>query len=141
MALDDLKGYMIGVVLFILVIASGTFMIGSFFNADNSLDPTGQVSTFNSSLNAASEMTTAVNSVDTSIRSAGNSTGALGWLDVLIGTTYNGLKAVGGTMEFVGKAGGEAADQFFIPGYVIGIISLIATIIIIFAIWSAITKT
>jgi hypothetical protein len=141
MGLDDVKSYMIGVILFILVIASGVFILGSFYSEDSSIDMVGQVSQFNSSLNLASNMTTAAQGVSDSIEKAGNSSSPLGWLDVLVGSTFTGLKAISGTMSFMNVAAAQSSSMFGIPSFVYPLLVLIILLIIAFAIWSAITRT
>jgi hypothetical protein len=137
MALDDLQNYIIGVILFVLVITSGVVMLGTFNNSDNTLDTAGEINAFNNSLNKASEVTLAVGSIQESIDSVGNETNdALGWLNVLVGSAYNGVRAVGGSMSFMTVAMADAARIFGIPSFVVGLVSLIVVVIIVFAIWS-----
>jgi hypothetical protein len=123
------------------MITGGVMMMGTFSTADTTLDQNGKVSQFNSTLNKASEIEASVGGIESSIEQAGSGRGPLGWLDAIVGSAYNGLKAIGNTMGFVQVAGQDAANIFNVPTIFVTLLSLIVTLIIGFAIWSAITKT
>ena len=141
MGLEGVQNYIIGVILFMLVITGGVFMIGSFYNKDPSIDSIGQIDSFNKSLNKASEVTASVSELDSSIQSVSNeNVGVLGWLNALVGSIFNGLRAIGDSLGFMSTASSEASAIFGIPAFILPLILLIVTVIIIFAIYSAITK-
>lgn len=144
MALDEVKGYLIGVIMFIVVITGGIIAFSSFTAYDSSIDATNQIGQFNTTFNKATEMTVAVDGIKTSVTEAGSSSsGPLGWLNALVGSAYNGLKALSGATSFVDVAATDSANFFNIPFILplITLITLVITIIIGFGIWSAITKT
>ena len=141
MALEDIKGYMIGVIIFIVVITGGVMMFSEFSAVDPTIDSGGQIGQFNRTLNKASNISQSVQGIEDSIEQAGTGRGPLGWLDAIVGSAYNGLKAIGNTMGFVKVAGEDEANIFNIPTIFVTLLGLIVTLIIGFAIWSAITKT
>ena len=142
MALDDLKGYVIGVLLFVVVIIGGVVMLGTWYNGDPTLDTTGDIAQFNQSFAKASDVTNSVDSIKSSMDVNENDAGflGLGWLNALLGSAFTGLKAIYGSLSFMDVVGTEAGALFGIPASIIALIICIAAIIIIFAIWSAITK-
>lgn len=141
MGLEGVQNYIIGVILFVVVIASGVFVLGSFYSVDSSIDSVGQVSQFNESLNKASSVTASVGALDSSIQSVSSeNVGILGWLNALVGSIFNGLKAIGGTLSFMNVAASESASMFGVPAFIFPLVLLIVTVIIGFAIYSAITK-
>jgi len=141
MALDELKNYMIGVVLFVLVISGGAFMMGIFYNANTSLDAAGEINQFNASLNKAQEIDTSVTGIKESIEAASAEDANVGdYINVLFNTAFNGLQAVGHTMGFVDVAANDAGEILNIPPFVIPLVLLVTIIIIGFAIWAAIMR-
>ena len=141
MALDSIKGYVIGVILGIAVILGGVFMIGSFITGDPSIDTSSEVQNFTSTLNKSYEVTTAVNQMDSEL-TAPEDTGALGWINVLFSSAFNGLKAIGSSMGFVTVAAEDSARMFgmgsLIP--IISVVMLVVTVIILIGIYEAITR-
>jgi hypothetical protein len=141
MGLDTIQNYIIGIVLFMIIIGGGTYMFGTFVAVDGTIDTAGDVSRFESKLYLASNVTSAVNQMDTNIQSVtAEDTGVLGWLNALIGSAYDGLRAIGASIGFMGNAMGETANMFGIPSFIMGLIGLIILIVLAFAIWGAITK-
>ena len=142
MGLDDLKNYVVGVILFVVVITGGIFMLGSFYDSDSSLDSTGQIHAFNNSFAKASEVTSSVNAMNSSLNVDEKDAGflGLGWINALIGSAFNGLKAVYGSLSFMTVVGSEASGMFGIPYSIVALIVLIITVIVVFAIWAAITR-
>lgn len=142
MGLDDIKYYIIGVIMFTVVIGGGSYITGSFYNFDNSIDGVGELSQFESSMYRASNLTTAVDDLDSSINNVDAAdTGVLGWLNVLLGSAFNGLKVIGQSMGFMSQVSSDSAYLFGIPPFIIALITLVVTVIIVFAIYSAITRT
>lgn len=142
MGLEGIQNYMIGIILFIIVITGGVYVIGTFRDSNTSLDTVGEINSFNQSLNKAANITTSVNQLDQQIQAVNSQdVGILGWLNALVGSIYNGLAAIGGTLSFMSVAASETAAIFGIPSFIFPLILLIVTVIIGFAIWSAITRT
>lgn len=141
MALDDVKGIMIGVILAMIVIGGGVYFMGTIFSYDNTLDNANQIQSFSTALNKSSEMTNSVNSMENSLDVSEQDVGLLGWLNNIVGSAYKGLKALYNEMSFIKVSINTVGNMFGVPAFVVGLIGLIVSIIIIIAIWSAITKT
>lgn len=141
MGLDDIKSYMIGVIVFVAVISSGVFMFGEFKSLDTSLDSSNELGQFNQSLNKANNITTSVEGIQDSITSVNpDNAGVIGWLNVLVGSAYNGLQAIFGSIDFMSIVADESAEIFGIPTFIISLLLLIIILIIGFGIWAAIFR-
>jgi len=141
MGLDQLQGYITGIILSIVIIAGGILFITNFADANPTLASDGKINDFNETMNKANEVKTAVDSMSGSIENASTTnTGILGWLNALVGSIFDGLKALFISFSFVSTAAEDSAELFKIPPIFMGLLVLILTIIIVFAIWSAITK-
>lgn len=141
MGLEQLQSYIIGVVLSIVIITGGLMFLSDFRANDTTIDPTNDVNSFNRTLNKADEVTTAVGGMSSSIEDASTtSTGVLGWLNALVGSIFDGLKALFSSFGFVNVMATETGQALGVPTIFTGLLLLIITIIIVFAIWSAITK-
>lgn len=141
MALDDIKGIMIGTILAMIVIGGGIYFMGTLFAYDTSLDSPNQIGDFTSALNKSTEMTNSVNDMETSLSVSEKDVGLLGWLNNIVGSVYKGLKTLYSEMSFIKTTINIIGNLFGVPSFVIGLLALIISIIIIIAIWSAITKT
>lgn len=142
MALDNIKTYMVGIILGIVIIMSGVFMIGSLYSADTSLDAAGDIARFNDTLALSTEINSSVNSMTESINIDSEKVGALGWINALFGSAFEGLRTLKSTMSFVAVAGTESAGIFGITELnpIISVIMLVISIIILIAIYEAITR-
>ncbi len=141
MALDGIKGYMVGVILGIAVIVSGIFMIGSYASSDPSLDSKSDIQQFNRTLALSQNITNSVNTMESSLATTEKS-GVLGWINSLFVSAFNGLKTVKTSTAFVGVAAEESADVFGVTEVkpILAIVLLVITIIILIAIYEAITR-
>jgi len=139
MGLSEIKGYMIGLVLFVVIITGGVFMLGTFRLANPSID-SSRIDSFNSTFNKAENITNAVNGIGDSLEATGDNPGPLGWFNVLFGSAWNGLKAVFGSLSFINGIIVGVGDLFAIPPAIVVLIPLIVIIIIVFAIWGAIIQ-
>jgi len=141
MGLDRLQSYIIGVILSIVVATGGILIMTDFLDAKPNLDSVNDLGDFNDSFSKANEVTDAVDGMSNSIEDVSESNaGILGWLNALVGSIFDGIKAIFKSFSFVESSASDAGIIFGIPAVLIGLIVLIITIIIVFAIWSAITK-
>ena len=143
MGLDELKNYIIGVILFVVVITGGVMFIGSMYDANPALDSVGGISQFNASFAKASQVNASVNDIGNSLETVDDQDGGflgLGWINALVGSAFTGLKAVFYSMGFMSEVGQDVSGIFGIPYSLVTLIVLIITVIIVFAIWAAITR-
>jgi hypothetical protein len=142
MGLNNIQNYMIGVIVFMVLVVGGVSIFGTFTSINT--DGADQLTTFNKSLNQAGAVSTSVNEIDNKIQEV-SASGAgflgLGWIDALIGSAFNGLKAIGGTLSFMDIVFEEGGALLGVPPFLIGLLTLIVTVVIVFAIWQAITNS
>jgi hypothetical protein len=140
MGLESLKFYLIGIVLSVVIVTGGLYVLGAFYSSSPSLDPSGKINEFDLHFNATTNVTSGINGMSNSINTASTgSTGILGWLNAIIQSVFGGVKTLFTSFSFVGVMGNYVAYEFGIPPVMMGLILLIITIIIIFAIWSIAT--
>jgi hypothetical protein len=139
MGLNDIKSYMIGLVLFVVVITGGIFTMISLHSSNPALD-SSRIEAFNTTFNKADNITTAVNDISSSITNAGDKPGALGWFNVLFGSAWQGLKVLFSSLGFVKGLILAVAEIFSVPPAIALLITLLPIIIIVFAIWGAIIQ-
>jgi hypothetical protein len=138
MGLNDIKGYMIGILLGIVVLTSGILMFGKLSATDVTLDSNNDLGKFNKTLALSQNITTAVEGLDVTSEKPG----VLGWIDTLVHTAFNSMKAIKGSMSFVGVAATESAGVFGLTEInpIIVLITLVVVIIIGIAIYEAVMR-
>lgn len=139
MGLNDIRNYVIGGIIFSIVIFGAVFLIGSFHAANPSLDTT-QLDTFNRSVSISENLSSTVNGMRSNIESTSDNAGPLGWLNTLLGTVWGGLKTLGKTLSFMTVAFQEIGNFFGVPSEIAGLIILIPIVIIVFALIVAIVR-
>lgn len=138
MSNQTISGYIIGILLFTLVIFGGVQMLGSMRNSDASFGG-DKYPEFNSTFNKLDEINDLVGDYETQInKSDEGETGITDWLDTLIKRSSISLKLVGSSFDFMDDAYKGSTKMFGIPTWVVSIIILIITVILIFAFISAI---
>jgi hypothetical protein len=140
MSLDNLKSYILGVILSIVIVTGGLMFMTSFLGSNPNLDNANKIDEFNDSMNKADEVQLAVSDMSSSITSAStNNVGILGWLNALIGSAFDGIKAIFKSFSFVNVMANDLSNMLGVPPMLIALLLLIITIIIVFAIWSIAT--
>lgn len=139
MALDDIKNYLVGLVLLLVIMLSGGYIFGTFYTHSSGLDASMYVS-FNRTMDRSANLTNTVNQMQSSV-TENEAAGVLGYLNAIVGVTYHALQALVQSIGFVGLMFGDVAGQFGVPPFITALLLLIVTIIVVIAIWSAITKT
>ena len=141
MGLDGIQNYVIGIILFAVVITGGLTFMGYFYAADASIDPTSSLQNFSGAMNKSAEVAAGVGSIKASISSlTSTDSSLLDRLNGLVGTVTDGLRVIGDTFGFMDVAAEGGARVLGIPVVFVVLLSLVAVVIIGFAIWSAILK-
>ena len=141
MGLENIKSYMIGIILMIVVVTSGVLVLTSFTSVDTTIDTTNQAQLFNKSMNKANEINSSVSNIKSSLNSVtANKVGALGWLNALIGSVFDGAKTLLNTLGFMDDVTTDSSSMLNIPVTITALIILIFVIIVVFALWEAIMR-
>jgi len=142
MGLSNVQNIMVGLILFLIVIGSGVYMVGSFVSIhDSSLDPNGVIQRFNTTLYQANAMTNTVNSMQSNlVNTTADKTGILGWLNSLISTVFAGVTTLFTSLGFIAVALPIISQMLGIPTFIGGLLFMILIIIIVYAIWQAVMR-
>ena len=141
MGLENIKSYMIWIILMIVVVTSGVLVLTSFTSVDTTIDTTNQAQLFNKSMNKANEINSSVSNIKSSLNSVtANKVGALGWLNALIGSVFDGAKTLLNTLGFMDDVTTDSSSMLNIPVTITALIILIFVIIVVFALWEAIMR-
>lgn len=141
MALNAIRDYIIGLVLFSIVIVGGIFVASGFAAQDQTMLSDPMYSSFQKSFDKSEDLTTQVNLFQSNLQ--GNEDlkpGLFGFLDSLIGISWNSLTLLFSSFSFVGEILSGLTAIFGVPVWLMGLLGLIITMVIAFAILSAVFK-
>lgn len=132
------RHYIIGIILFTLVIVSGVSILG-LMNAKNpSLSSNNEITSFNKTFNKMGNVTTQIESMQSQIENADTDFGAFGVLNALINTGWQGLKLLFNSFSFMNVAFEGLGTFFGVPAFIPALGILIVAVVFIFSILSAI---
>lgn len=137
MADVSISNYIIGIILFTMVIVGGVNLINSARVVDDSFISDSQYNTFNNTFNQFDNLNSSINTIDNSISDSDKSTYNLGVIESLIDGAWNTLRNIGTSFNFMYVVFG-GLSMFGIPSWVITLLSLIVIIIISFALYALI---
>jgi len=136
---------LIGMILFTIIVMGGVSFIGSFRSeyTDYGNDNLNKFGDFNKTFSKMDEITARSNALETAIDTGtddeGINAGVFGMLNTLITSAWNGLRGLFGSLEFIKDMFVASPDIFpWIPYFIPTLFGSIITIILVFAIWSAI---
>lgn len=133
------RHYLIGFLMFTLVIGVGVSMIANFRSISPTYGTNGtQITEFNETFYKLDEVETTVGTLETGITNASTDFGAFGVLNSLISGSWQTVKLLFNSLSFTKSVFAGLGTFFGVPGFVITIIGLLVTVIIAFAIYSAI---
>ena len=135
---EDIKKYVIGVLLFAAMIVGGVSFIASLNIKDNSFGDSDRIDDFNDTFSILDDVSTQVTALEGGITQADADPGLFGVLNSLIMSAWQSLKLTVNSFVFMDDVFNGLGPIFGIPVWIAGIITLIISVIIIFAIWSAI---
>lgn len=134
------RTYVYGLILFTLVTVAGISML-SIYGADNPAALTGKYTQFNESMNKLADVNTEINSLDTSVQGNDPDPGTFGVLNGLINGAWQTLRLMGSSFSFMTDAYDAMGDIFGVPSWIPGLVALLITAMVVFAIFSAIFQT
>lgn len=130
----DLRSYIIGFILFTAFIIGGVTLISEYKSENPSID-NSQLTEFNDSFNKLSTLESKIGDLRTSTEADIDASWFDKIYDATLGRIWTTIKLIGSSFGFVDTVFEDAADFFHVPGFIVTIVSLIITVIIIFAIW------
>lgn len=132
------RHYIMGIVIFTIFIVGGVSMMGIFAETDPTFTDSDKFTQFNDSFDVMSDVTTEVDDLESSITNADTDFGALGVLNSLISGAWQSLRLVFSSFEFMDGVWSGTNYIFGVPIWVASMITLLVTVLLVFAIWSAI---
>lgn len=135
---EDIKKYIIGVLLFSAIIVGGVSFMATLNARDASFMDGDRLGDFNETFGVLNDVSTQVTELESGITNADADPGLFGVLNSLIMSAWQSLKLTVNSFNFMDDVFTGLGPIFGIPVWIAGIITLIISVVIIFAIWSAI---
>lgn len=135
------RHYLIGVVIFCLIVVGGISMLGILNDKDPTYTSGSSYTQFNQSFNRLNDVTSTVTTLQTGITDASTDFGAFGVLDALISTSWQSLKLFFTSLAIMNDAYNGLSAVFGVPAWIPLLAIALITILIVFTIYSAIFRT
>lgn len=132
------RHYIYGIIVFVFIMVGGIAILAEFNNANaNFVDNTKYVE-FNESFHKLNEITESIETIENNIVTDVPDPGVWGVLNSLIQSSWQTLKLLFNSFRFMKIATAATTKIFGIPAWIPGLISLFITVLLAFAIYSAI---
>lgn len=140
MGVLEIKDYVVGIILFMIVVVSVIYISQTFVdNDENGYMSQDQLDKFDSLFNKSSDVIEQTNSLKSNVESSNNTDfGTFGVLNALAGSSWQAIKVTTTSWSFMEKILFGLSDMFLIPRWLMSFIYSIILIIIIFSIYDAI---
>lgn len=132
------RHYLIGILIFTLFIVGGVSIFSILEEGQTGFTDDDRYNRFNRSFNTLNDVTDSVGELENTVDDADTDFGTFGVLNSLINSAWQGLKLMLSSFTFMDDAFEGMEDVFGIPWWIPAIISLLVTVLILFAIYSAI---
>ena len=129
--------YLLAIIMFTFFIMAGVAMMGEFRKSDVNFMTDTNSKAFNNTFNKYTDLTTSVTNLQTSVTDAGSDWGVFGVVNALVGSAWNSLRLLFTSFSFMNGVF-AGLEMFGIPSWVGGLATLTVTVILAFAIFSAI---
>lgn len=132
------RHYIIGIIMFTFFIVGGVSLLSIFNDSNPTFTSDDKFTEFNQSFNVLDDVTDQVDSLEGSITEADTDFGLFGVLNALISSAWQALKLLFSSLSFMDNVFGGLASIFGVPTWIPAIVILIITVVLAFAIFSAI---
>ena len=133
-----ISDYLIGIIIFTMVIVGGISMMTIFQSKNSAFLDTEKFSKFNDTFNTYDDVVQETGSIESSITNSNPDPGLFGVLNGLIQGAWQVLKLMFGSLSFMTAVWTGLYTIFGVPLWVGVLIGSIVIVLIAFAIWSAI---
>lgn len=134
---SKISTYLIGIVIFTLVIAGGVSMIGILGDTNGDIVNNAKYGEFNRTANKIKDVQDSMGDIEASISEAPVDPGTLGVLSSLINTAWQMLKSIPALFGFMTTTYFDLCAFFGIPAWIPGIMTFIVSIILVFVLYGA----
>lgn len=138
MGTETLRNYVIGVIVFVLVIGGGVTMVSQLDDGKGNLESSQKYEEFNKTFNKLDEVTAEVGVLRSNIEDADTDFGTFGALNGLIANSWQGLKVLIKSFDFMDDVFSGLFSVFGVPSWITGLLSLIVVVIFVFTIYEII---
>lgn len=137
--MDDIKNYIVGVIMFAFVIVGGVTMLGGFFQDDATFGDAQKYQEFNKTFNVLSDVNSNVRSIQTNVEGSAASSGfnIFGVIGSLINSAWSSLKLIISSFSFMTSAFNGLTTFFGVPAFIPAIIGLVVVTVLGFALYKA----
>lgn len=133
------RHYIIGIIMFTFVIVSGVSLLAEFNKSDSTFVDPVEYKKFNDTFNKYTEVTAQVDNMEESITNVeGEDYGILGTIGALAAAGWNTFTLLFSSFGFMEDAFSGLSTVFGVPTWVTTLIVALVTIMIIFAIYTAV---
>jgi len=132
------RHFIYAVIVFMIVVGGGVAILSEFQGNDDTYADMGRYQEFNKSFNKQKNITDAVGDVRGRIVSADTDPGLFGVLNALISSSWTTLIQLFNIFGFMGEALDNVSVFFGVPPWITGLVVLLITVLIAFAIFSAV---
>lgn len=132
------RHYLIGIVIFTFFMIGGMSILSQYIAVDPDYGDADKIEQFNRTFNVLDNVNTEIGNLQDNVESASTDFGTFGVLNSLISSAWNSLKLLLSSFSFMNSVFYGLNTFFGIPAWIPGLIILLITILIVFAIWSAI---
>lgn len=132
------RHYIFGIIAFTFIIVGGVSIFASLHSDDPTFGDSDKLTQFNRTFNVMDDVSDNVGNLQTNIENADSDFGLFGVLNSLISSAWQTLKLLFSSFSFMGAVFSGTTTMFGIPAWIPTLAGLVITIIIAFAIYSAI---
>ena len=133
--------YIVGIIIFTLVIVSGITLLAKVNEINPSVIDSDRLGEFNRTFNVLDDITDATESLEESVTESSTEYGIFGVLNSLINSAWNTLKLLFNSFRFMDSVFAGLSVMFGVPVFVVQLIIALITIVIVFGIFGAIFQT
>lgn len=134
------RDYILALVVFTGIVIGGVSLMSIIFDSGVELNEAEKVhfQDFNKSMNKLADLNNTVSGWQTNLESGDTDPGIFGVLNSLISQSWQSLRLVVQSFSFMNDAFSVSSRTFGIPSWMVTLATLAITIMLVFAVWSAI---
>lgn len=132
------RHYIIGIIMFAFIIVGGISILDSFQSTDPTFIDTQKYQKFNNTFNVYNDITEEVDTLENNIAESDTDFGSLGVLSALLASGWNTLKLLFSSFGFMEDVFLGTHYVFGVPLWVGTLVISLITVIIAFAIYTAV---
>ena len=132
------RHYIFGIIAFTFIIVGGGVMLSEFTSVNPTLLDDPKYTKFNNSFNTLNDITSSVDGIQSGINGTSVDSGTFGVLNGLINSGWNSLKLLYTSLGFMNDVFRGLTTSFGIPAFIPTLLILFVSVLISFAIFSAI---